>query len=197
MLTSVVGCERSSCNRRSVLVRCSSIYGNAAPRFAWQSRRRTVVAARGTRATLAASRWLTRMLGFTSIWYPSGRSGKSFNHPCRRSWFKDSYLKPEIPFQRAGCVIHKSGSVRGAGEQSPVPTRLAKIAEQAVLSVDCAAEARSRYQGQECIRRTCVSSMDCSGEFGHQMSREARWRCFEKAARRVFMGDGLPGNWLI
>ena len=29
----------------------------------------------------------------------------------------------EYGFQRAGCVNHKSGSVRGPGEQSPGPTR--------------------------------------------------------------------------
>jgi hypothetical protein len=33
-------------------------------------------------------------------------------------------LNPEIPTRRAGCVVHKSGSVRGPGEQSPGPTRL-------------------------------------------------------------------------
>ena len=44
-------------------------------------------------------------------------------------WFKEFSLNDEIPTQGAGCVDHKSGSVRGPGEQSPGPTRPNRVNE--------------------------------------------------------------------
>jgi hypothetical protein len=43
----------------------------------------------------------------------------------------------------------------------------------------------------------CVSRMACSDDFGVQMQREAQRRRFHEAARRVFIGDGLPWDWSI
>jgi hypothetical protein len=74
---------------------------------------------------------------------------------------------------------------------------VAKIAEKTAFSVDCAVEGRPRYEGPDRVLRTCLSSMACSREFGHQMEREAQRRRFHKASRRVFIGDGLPWNWSI
>lgn len=74
---------------------------------------------------------------------------------------------------------------------------VAKIAEKAAFSVDCAAQQRPRYQGPQRVLRTCLSSMARSREFGDQMQREARRRRFHEAARRVFISDGLAWNWSI
>ena len=86
-------------------------------------RRPTAVAASGIGAIPRGMTAAYRTLGFTSgwcRWRPRGRSSTS--HP---SWplVKPCCLNCEIPTQRAGCVAHKSGSVRGPGEQSPGPTR--------------------------------------------------------------------------
>jgi len=74
---------------------------------------------------------------------------------------------------------------------------VAQIAEQAAFAVACRDEQRPRYQGPKRVLRTCVSSMARSQEFGQQMEQEARRRRFPEAARRVFIGDGLPWNWSI
>lgn len=91
-------------------------------------------------------------------------------------------------------------------EQDPCPVlpdtfrqvaHVAQIAEKAPFSVDCQTEKRPRYQGPKRVLRTCLSSMARSRKFSHQMKREARRRRFHDAARRVFIGDGLPWNWSI
>lgn len=75
--------------------------------------------------------------------------------------------------------------------------QVAKIAEKAAFSVASAAEDRPRYEGPERVLRTCLSSLECSQEFGLQMRREAQRRKFDAAPRRVFIGDGLGWNWAI
>ena len=47
------------------------------------------------------------------------------------------------------------------------------------------------------ILRSVLSSLKTSQTFGVQMEREARRRRFFEAARRAFVGDGLPCNWAI
>jgi hypothetical protein len=74
---------------------------------------------------------------------------------------------------------------------------VAKIAEKPAFSVEQAAESRPPYEGPKRILRTCLSSMARSSEFGRQMENEARRRRFHDAARRVFIGDGLPWNWSL
>lgn len=76
-------------------------------------------------------------------------------------------------------------------------SHVANIAEKAAFSVDCEPKPRPRYQGPTRVLRTCLSSLARACEFGHQMEREARRRRFGEAARRVFIGDGLPWNWSL
>lgn len=45
--------------------------------------------------------------------------------------------------------------------------------------------------------RSVLSSMADSTTFGQQMKHEAAQRRFDEAARRAFVGDGLPWNWTI
>jgi hypothetical protein len=45
--------------------------------------------------------------------------------------------------------------------------------------------------------RTYVASMGCSEEFGPMVAAEARKRNFEKAAHRVFVGDGSTWIWAL
>jgi len=47
------------------------------------------------------------------------------------------------------------------------------------------------------LLRTVLSSLKSSQEFGVQMEREARRRRFFEAARKAFLGDGLPCNWAL
>lgn len=47
------------------------------------------------------------------------------------------------------------------------------------------------------LKRTVLSSLKSTAEFGAQIEREARRRRFFDAARRAFLGDGLPANWTI
>ncbi|MEZ6032832.1 MAG: hypothetical protein R3C17_07055 [Planctomycetaceae bacterium] len=47
------------------------------------------------------------------------------------------------------------------------------------------------------LLRTCLSSLVNSSLFGVQMNREARRRCFPKAAAKAFLGDGLAWNWTL
>lgn len=47
------------------------------------------------------------------------------------------------------------------------------------------------------LLRTMVSSLDAPREFGQRMRREAKRRRFDEAARKAFVGDGLPSNWKI
>jgi hypothetical protein len=74
---------------------------------------------------------------------------------------------------------------------------VAKIAEKAAFPVDCGDDHRPSYRGPKRVLRTCLSSMARSCEFGRQMDVEARRRRFHEAARRVFIGDGLPWNWSL
>lgn len=45
--------------------------------------------------------------------------------------------------------------------------------------------------------RTCLSSLCDSNAFGRMMEAEADSRGFYQAAKRAFVGDGLPYNWTI
>jgi len=49
----------------------------------------------------------------------------------------------------------------------------------------------------ERLFRTCLSSLCDSQSFGRMMEAEADSRGFFKAAKRAFVGDGLPYNWTI
>jgi hypothetical protein len=49
----------------------------------------------------------------------------------------------------------------------------------------------------EPLFRTCLSSLATSEEFGRMMAAEADARGFYRAAKRVFVSDGLPYNWTI
>jgi hypothetical protein len=85
-------------------------------------RRRIANAAHGIRALRPGCTERTATPGFTNALCRSGQPGLSSIHLLRGPWFRDFSLT-EIPTQGAGCVTHKSGSVRGPGEQSPRPTR--------------------------------------------------------------------------
>lgn len=74
---------------------------------------------------------------------------------------------------------------------------VAQIAEKAAFEAENPPENQSRYCGPERILRTCLSSLVSSHEFGSQMRAEAERRKFFAAARRVFIGDGLPWNWSL
>jgi len=76
---------------------------------------------------------------------------------------------------------------------------VAKIAEKGAFSqVSPEEEApRPRYQGPQRVLRTCLSSMACSRDFGHQMQQEAKRRRFNESSKKVFIGDGLAWNWSI
>lgn len=52
-------------------------------------------------------------------------------------------------------------------------------------------------QRPELLVRTYVASMSCSEEFGPMVAAEARKRNFEKAAVRVFVGDGSAWIWTL
>jgi hypothetical protein len=77
-----------------------------------------------------------------------GMSTTSLIAPAASAAAWPRVLNPEIPTRRAGCVVHKSGSVRGPGEQSPGPTRpgLGVTRSFAALSSD-------RRENQEVILR--------------------------------------------
>ena len=49
----------------------------------------------------------------------------------------------------------------------------------------------------EALFRTCLSSLTTSAKFGPMMAAEADSRGFYLAAKRAFVGDGLPYNWTI
>jgi hypothetical protein len=49
----------------------------------------------------------------------------------------------------------------------------------------------------ECLFRTCLSSLEDSDAFGRMMEVEADARGFYHAAKKAFVGDGLPYNWSI
>jgi hypothetical protein len=74
---------------------------------------------------------------------------------------------------------------------------VAQIAEKAAFEAENPPENQTRYRGPERILRTCLSSLVSSQEFGPQMRAEAERRKFFAAARRVFIGDGLPWNWSL
>jgi hypothetical protein len=74
---------------------------------------------------------------------------------------------------------------------------VAQIAEKAAFEAENPPENQARYRGPERILRTCLSSLVSSQAFGPQMRAEAERRKFFAAARRVFIGDGLPWNWSL
>lgn len=94
------------------------------------------------------------------------------------------------------------------------PVHVAKLAETEALSVASVAPRDSSKNDEHVpidepttapdtdwrpkrLVRTVVASMAESGEFGHQILREAKRRLFLKAAAKAFLGDGLPWNWSI
>jgi hypothetical protein len=87
------------------------------------------------------------------------------------------------------------------------PKHVAEIAGTAALPVsppkaalenDVAGAEDSVQDGHpKRLVRTCLSSLCNSKDFGLQMSREAKRRCFDQAQHKAFVGDGLPANWKI
>ena len=69
------------------------------------------------------------------------------------------------------------------------------------LKKDCRAVSRTRGEAHrwrpEALFRTCLSSLTTSEKFGPMMAAEADSRGFYRAAKRAFVGDGLPYNWTI
>lgn len=68
-----------------------------------------------------------------------------------------------------------------------------------VASDDESKEATSRCDAHKPRRilRTILSSLQSPKDFGRRMKREAKRRRFDEAARKAFVGDGLPCNWKI
>lgn len=87
------------------------------------------------------------------------------------------------------------------------PKHVAEIAGTAALPVSASpaalenevvqAENSQKHDPPQRLVRTCLSSLDNSKDFGRQMSREAKRRCFDKAKHKAFVGDGLLANWNI
>ncbi|MBM4058423.1 MAG: hypothetical protein FJ275_09335, partial [Planctomycetes bacterium] len=81
----------------------------------------------GTGATPREWPWPTGTLGSTSGWCHWLRrarlSSRARNWPLVKRWCSTC----ETEIQRAGCITHKSGSVRGLGTKAPGPTRQGSI----------------------------------------------------------------------
>ena len=84
------------------------------------------------------------------------------------------------------------------------PKHVAEIVGTAALNVKTPEVAKKKSTrdddtSQRPVRlvRTCLSSLASSSLFGVQMNREARRRCFPKAAAKAFPGDGLGWNWTL
>jgi hypothetical protein len=97
--------------------------------------------------------------------------------------------RPKLPacFQDPKHVAEIAGTAA-----LPVPSPPAAMENDAVQEDDSRQDDHPRR-----LVRTCLSSLDNSKDFGLQMHREARRRCFDKAQHRAFVGDGLPANWTI
>lgn len=84
------------------------------------------------------------------------------------------------------------------------PKHVAEIVGTAALNVPTPDVARKKairdddaLPRPKRLLRTCLSSLVNSSLFGVQMNREARRRCFPKAAAKAFLGDGLAWNWTL
>lgn len=88
-------------------------------------------------------------------------------------------------------------TVRGLGHA--LPTGLEFVAEDRVQKPDEATgrDRAARPGRPERLVRSVLASRACSDDFGPMMHQAAWERNFFGAARRVFLGDGLPVNWTI
>jgi len=103
--------------------------------------------------------------------------------------------RPDLPacFQEPKHVAEIAGT-------APLPVRAPQAAHEneAAAGDDSPQDDSSgKHKHPQRLVRTCLSSLDNSKDFGLQMSREAKRRCFEKAEHKAFIGDGLAANWTI
>ena len=70
-------------------------------------------------------------------------------------------------------------------------------AEEAASAADIAEKHVENDWRPERLFRTCLSSLEDSNAFGRMMETEADVRGFYHAAKKAFVGDGLPYNWTI
>jgi hypothetical protein len=90
-------------------------------------------------------------------------------------------------------------TVRGLGHAVPVGLEFAaeKHAEKPNAAPAQATSRKPRPGRPERLVRTVLASRKCSDEFGPMVHQAAWERNFFGAARKAFLGDGLPVNWTI
>ena len=110
----------------------------------------------------------------------------------------DADPDPDVP--RCFLDLKRTAeTVRGLGHA--LPTGLEFAAEGPAKEPDettATSRGRTSRPGQpERLVRSVLASRACSDDFGPMMHQAAWERNFFGAARRVFLGDGLPVNWTI
>jgi hypothetical protein len=104
---------------------------------------------------------------------------------------------PDVP--RCFLDLERAAEVvRGLGHA--LPTGLEFAAEDRPAGAEAAAPGRGRSARPgrpERLVRSVLASRACSDAFGPMVHQAAWERNFFGAARRVFLGDGLPANWTI
>ncbi|MFV0443091.1 MAG: LysR family transcriptional regulator, partial [Planctomycetaceae bacterium] len=76
--------------------------------------------------------------------------------------------------------------------------RILSLAAAGSISPQASATDKAQHKHQpRRLLRTLLSSLDPPKLFGKRMRREAQRRRFDQAARKAFVGDGLPCNWKL
>ena len=129
--------------------------------------------------------------------------GKGVHHPHWRENKNALFLRmksgcfaddphPELPACFASRERMKK-LLSGVCEGTAPPV----AAEKTASSADKAREAVADGWRPEPLFRTCLSSLEDSDAFGRMMEVEADARGFYHAAKKAFVSDGLPYNWVI
>ena len=130
-------------------------------------------------------------------------SGKGVHHPHWRENKNALFLRmksssfaddpqPDLP----ACFANRERMKKllsGVGKGDTPPT----TAEEAASAADIAEKHVENDWRPERLFRTCLSSLEGSNAFGRMMEMEADARGFYHAAKKAFLGDGLPYNWTI
>ena len=129
--------------------------------------------------------------------------GKGVHHPHWRENKNALFLRmksgcfaddpqPDLP----ACFANRERMKKllsGIGEGNTPPA----AAEEAAAAADIAEKHVENDWRPERLFRTCLSSLADSNAFGRMMEVEADARGFYHAAKKAFVGDGLPYNWAI
>ena len=129
--------------------------------------------------------------------------GKGVHHPHWRENKNALFLRmksgcfaddpqPDLP----ACFANRERMKKllsGIGEGNTPPA----AAEEAAAAADIAEKHVENDWRPERLFRTCLSSLADSNAFGRMMEVEADVRGFYHAAKKAFVGDGLPYNWAI